>query len=306
VSTDCRTRAQHARKMQLYCAVEIGRRLTEAKALVLHGEWGQWLEESVDYSQTTAARLMQLFKEYGSKLLASPTEVDSSNFAALQNLGYTQALILLGIPEEERAEFITGLDIENMSTRELQKAIEEKKQALQEKDQALEDGKKALLERDQAQDARDKALEENDNLKERLEVKDKDIDKLNDQIHDLDLKSEGYKQKFEAEQKKVRDKQKELEEAIGTTPTATKIPEQEGDIEGEMTKVFILKHQESFITYRDQILRAFENLTRTLSELNRKDVDVKEKNRQAAHEMMKNLTKQLEEWPPRVTFTVIQ
>ncbi|TGE36258.1 DUF3102 domain-containing protein [Desulfosporosinus fructosivorans] len=33
------------------------------------GEWGKWLEESVSYSQSTADRLMKVFREYGSKLL---------------------------------------------------------------------------------------------------------------------------------------------------------------------------------------------------------------------------------------------
>nr|WP_242831106.1 DUF3102 domain-containing protein [Desulfosporosinus meridiei] len=57
--------------MVLINAVEIGRHLTEAKALLEHGEWGQWLEESVSYSHSTATRLIQIFKEHGPKLPAS-------------------------------------------------------------------------------------------------------------------------------------------------------------------------------------------------------------------------------------------
>ena len=37
-------------KMLLSNAVEIGRRLTETKELVPHGEWRKWLTESVSYS----------------------------------------------------------------------------------------------------------------------------------------------------------------------------------------------------------------------------------------------------------------
>jgi len=44
-------------------AIEVGKRLKEAKALLPHGEWGKWLVESVSYSQRTANRLMQLFEE---------------------------------------------------------------------------------------------------------------------------------------------------------------------------------------------------------------------------------------------------
>ena len=36
------------------CAIEIGERLLEAKELVPHGEWGKWLKENVNYSQSTA------------------------------------------------------------------------------------------------------------------------------------------------------------------------------------------------------------------------------------------------------------
>lgn len=31
------------------CAIEIGKRLMEAKDLVSHGEWGNWLKENVNY-----------------------------------------------------------------------------------------------------------------------------------------------------------------------------------------------------------------------------------------------------------------
>jgi DNA repair exonuclease SbcCD ATPase subunit len=122
-----------AGKILLYSAIEIGRRLTEAKGLIPHGEWGKWLEESVSYSQRTAIYLIRLFEEYGS------TQSDLPNSQALANLSYTQAIILLGVPEEERAQFIAELDLESMSTRELQKAVQERSRAAAERDQALEE-----------------------------------------------------------------------------------------------------------------------------------------------------------------------
>jgi len=45
---------------------------------------------------------MQLCEEYGTKLLASPDSDGNPNSSLVTNLTYTQALILLGIPEEER------------------------------------------------------------------------------------------------------------------------------------------------------------------------------------------------------------
>jgi len=111
-----------AERVNLAAAVEIGRRLTEAKALLKYGEWGKWLEESVDFSQSRANKLMRIFKEYGAEQLTS------SNSDLNPNLNYSQAVLLLGIPKEERAQFIIDMDIEGMTNQELRKAVNERKQ----------------------------------------------------------------------------------------------------------------------------------------------------------------------------------
>ena len=126
-----------AERSYLVVAVEIGRRLTEAKALLKYGEWGKWLEESVSYSQRTADRFMKVFREYGSKLLdASDSNSDS---APVRNLTYSQAVILLGVPEEGREQFIIDMDIEGMTNQELRKAVNERTRVRQEKDRALQE-----------------------------------------------------------------------------------------------------------------------------------------------------------------------
>ena len=125
---------QETSKFMLTSAMEIGKRLKEAKDLLPHGEWGKWLVESVSYSQRTANKLMQLFKEYGDNLLA---EVGRSNSPVLANLTYYQALLLLGIPEDEREKFILQHDVKNMTTGELDRALKERKQTPPEKEQAL-------------------------------------------------------------------------------------------------------------------------------------------------------------------------
>ncbi|WP_242865745.1 DUF3102 domain-containing protein [Desulfosporosinus sp. HMP52] len=112
--------------------------------MLKHGEWGQWLKESVCYSQSTATRLMQIYKEYGPKLLDVSEGNISSNYAALHNLTYTQALILLGVPEEERGKFIEDNAIDNMSTRELQQTVNEKNQAIEDRDQAQAEKAQAI------------------------------------------------------------------------------------------------------------------------------------------------------------------
>lgn len=118
------------RKLVLNNSIEIGRRLIEAKSLLEHGEWGEWLKKSVEYSQRTANNLMKIFEEYGSNQITFLS--NNINSQALANLSYTQAVALLGIPSVEREEFIKENDVEVMSTRELQKVIKERNEVLNE------------------------------------------------------------------------------------------------------------------------------------------------------------------------------
>ena len=108
------------------CAIEIGERLLEAKELVPHGEWGKWLKENVNYSQSTANNFMRLYREYGSDQGSLFTTV--ANSQAIMNLDVSKALALTVLPAEEREEFVAEHDVENMSTRELKDALQENKE----------------------------------------------------------------------------------------------------------------------------------------------------------------------------------
>ncbi|ACL19271.1 conserved hypothetical protein [Desulfitobacterium hafniense DCB-2] len=133
IAAEINTIKRQVSKVLLHNAIEIGCRLAEAKGKVPYGEWGRWLEESVSYSQRTATNLIRLFEEYGTP---KPTLPD---WKALAKVSYTQGLILLGVPEEERAQFIAELDLESMSTRELQKAVQERNRAAAERNRALQE-----------------------------------------------------------------------------------------------------------------------------------------------------------------------
>ncbi|SDH97405.1 DUF3102 domain-containing protein [Desulfosporosinus hippei] len=76
---------------------------------------------------------MKLCHEYGTEELASPNSDSYPKSTLVSNLTYTQALILLGIPEEEREEFIENHDVESMTKLELQQAVKDRDQAIQEK-----------------------------------------------------------------------------------------------------------------------------------------------------------------------------
>jgi len=162
-------------------AIEIGGRLKEAKALVRHGEWGKWLAESVRYSQRSAGRLIQLYEAYG----ASPDLESDPNWPALSNLTYTNALILLDVPEELRADFIVHNDAGNMSSRELKRAVGAAG--------ADGDGKRAP-----SLQKIDQALQKIDDLEKALNTMIAKISDLADQVRSLGQRVEEVTSKFRA------------------------------------------------------------------------------------------------------------
>lgn len=107
---------RQARHSMMGYALEVGKRLKEAKALVPFGEWGRWLTENVDYSERTAQNLMRVAEEYGQS--ASKT---------LDALEFSKAVALLALPENEREKFVEDNDVPGMSTRELQDALDAEK-----------------------------------------------------------------------------------------------------------------------------------------------------------------------------------
>lgn len=128
VTLEIRTLQHQAQGIILNYAIEIGRRLEEAKAMLPHGEWGAWLKRELDYSQSTAQNFMRVFREYGDtqqSLFGSTSK--SQTFG---NLTYSKALRLLAIPdEEERERFAIENDVEHMSTRELNEALKARNEA---------------------------------------------------------------------------------------------------------------------------------------------------------------------------------
>lgn len=127
ITAEIRTLQDAARRVVLSYSVEIGRRLTEAKTMVAHGEWGAYLKEELGFSQSTANNHMRLFEAYGAKQMT--LDGAAVNSQALANLSYTQALELLALPsEEEREAFVAGHDMAAISTRELREELRKRQE----------------------------------------------------------------------------------------------------------------------------------------------------------------------------------
>ncbi len=127
VTQEIRYLDAQAKRLVLGHAIEIGRRLEEAKAMVPYGEWGTYIRDQLNYSQSTANNFMRIYDEYGAAQQSLFGPVAESQ--ALGNLSYTKALRLLAVPSEEREEFAAAVDAEHLSTRELEAAIRERDEA---------------------------------------------------------------------------------------------------------------------------------------------------------------------------------
>ena len=108
--------ANQAKQMAVMSAIEIGKRLEEAKAMVGHGEWGAFVERECLLSHRSANNCMKLFREWR----------DNPNSQALANISYTNAVRLLSMPEEDREELMQEYDVTQMSSRQLDEVIKER------------------------------------------------------------------------------------------------------------------------------------------------------------------------------------
>lgn len=104
----------------LVTAIEIGRLLFEAKAMVEPGGWSRYIEEELPFSHSWANNYMKLYTEFGSDQTSL-----FGNSQTFLKLRPTQALEVLRLPEEEREEFVESHNVADMSTRQIKQAIQD-------------------------------------------------------------------------------------------------------------------------------------------------------------------------------------
>ena len=104
---------RHARVVLASAAVEVGKRLIEARNLVPRGRWTAWLSANVDYSERKAQQLMQLAEEFGERELPG-------SYAAL---GLSQMTELLAAPAGDRDALAEKAVDEGLSVRQLRDEI---------------------------------------------------------------------------------------------------------------------------------------------------------------------------------------
>lgn len=301
---------RQANNMLLMYAIEVGRRLVEAKAILPHGEWGNWLKEKVDFSQSTANNLMKLYDEYGQSQLSLFGAV--SNSQTIGNLPYSKALQLIAIPEKERENFAKEVDAEHISVKELKAAIEERNAAIQ----RAETAEKKAAEKEKMQ----KALED---AKSEAETATADAEKLKQKITELEkqladekstceenvekptLSSEELEKiKSDAVKQAKADAAKEIEKKLNKAKADAEKAEskrKEAEARAEELENRLVETEKQLKTANPEISAfktLFEETQRTAQSLKRKLIDINKESPEVAGKLLgalKALGKNLQE-----------
>ena len=108
-------------------ALKIGERLCEAKELLGHGEFLPWIKDEFGWTDRTAQKLMAVYREFGDsqKSLFGP-EINTKTYS---DLPVSKLYLLISVPESEREDFVKENNVAEMSVREMEKLLREKKEA---------------------------------------------------------------------------------------------------------------------------------------------------------------------------------
>lgn len=142
---------ENAKKVFFSAVIDIGKRLLEAKELVPQGEWLHYLDTALGYKPSTAQNYMRIAKEFAADQIGLDGRSQSEVFG---ELGYSQLLPLLGLPEEERRAVAEENDLPSMSSREIEKLVSDYKAA----QAALENAESQREKAEEAAEKADKAL----------------------------------------------------------------------------------------------------------------------------------------------------
>ena len=128
IGAEIRMYVDAGRRVMTLCAIEIGRRLVEAKEMLNHGEWLPWLKKETDFSERSAQLYMQVFnKASAAQLSIFGPEANAQTFA---DLPISKTLALLSLPESEQERFMEEVDVESLSVRKLEALVKERTEEL--------------------------------------------------------------------------------------------------------------------------------------------------------------------------------
>lgn len=189
--------------------IEIGKRLTEAKQQLQHGDWLPWLQDKVQFTVSTAERFMQVAREF-------------SNSAPVRNLPYTKLIAMLQVPDEDREKFLADSHVVNgeektvdeMSKRELAKAV---KDLQEERDARLQAEGRAKTAQHNIEQLQASVQSLQDQLRGERDTLSEDAKRIRAKLTETEKQLEGARQAMQAV--KLRgDKLREENEELRSRP----------------------------------------------------------------------------------------
>lgn len=234
--------------------IEIGKRLTEAKCLVRHGEWGNWLAERVNYSQRSANNFMKIYKEYGATGLVAKSQ-------SIANLSVTQAVAMFDLPAEERERFAEQNEADKMSIRQLKAEVAKAKGELEAEKSSTKEALEQCKKKHEAAIAEQKA--ELVRTTEEVDALQAELAKLNGK-HKEELEAVRKEQgrKLEAELKakdeEIAGSKKRLEEAL--TQSTKELSATKKSLDTEKSKNAEMATLGKATYAMDQMLKSYEEL----------------------------------------------
>lgn len=109
---------QHA-KGAAYNLIELGHDIADAKPLVKHGEWEEWVRTHCFISERYAQQLMQIWTRYG-----------NAEYAPM--IGTGKLMKMLSLPEGTEEKFVEENDVESMTVNEVSEAVKAIRRELEE------------------------------------------------------------------------------------------------------------------------------------------------------------------------------
>lgn len=111
-----------------YHVIEVGKLLIQAKELVPHGEWANWLQNNFNLTDRSARRFMQIVERFGKTV-----DVDRFRLFDLSTLKPSTLIELLALPEGDEEKFIAeksaeGKAVADMTVKNLREEIKQWKE----------------------------------------------------------------------------------------------------------------------------------------------------------------------------------
>lgn len=100
--------------------INLGMYLCTVKERLGHGEFGKWLEETVDFTERTARRFMKVYK--------TTVELDKKYDVVIGNLNSSQLVEISNLKKADIENLLENENVKDMSIRELQEVIKNYKQ----------------------------------------------------------------------------------------------------------------------------------------------------------------------------------